>query len=234
MRVTACQAVRGGGAVRVVALLSVAVVSVVALTAAAMAVSQTGGVLGAASGTRAFSSGGSAPSAWAMLGAGAVAEPGALTESPAQLVSAGRLGLVAGSGATASPVGVAVLLALGPLTRQVCPVTAAACVDLADHLTWLQSGGQITYGPVRMEPGPPGGPHATPRGTFYVSWKGGPGLISNEYHEPMPYAVFFAPGGIAFHGGSLTVPSHGCVHLAIANARYYHDHLPLGAEVVVF
>jgi lipoprotein-anchoring transpeptidase ErfK/SrfK len=44
----------------------------------------------------------------------------------------------------------------------------------------------------------------------------------------------FVPGGIAFHGGSLTVPSHGCIHLDIGSARYYDDHLPVGAEVVVF
>jgi lipoprotein-anchoring transpeptidase ErfK/SrfK len=49
----------------------------------------------------------------------------------------------------------------------------------------------------------------------------------------MPWAVFFV-NGVAFHGGSLTKHSHGCVHLAIGNARYYHDHLPVGAEVVVF
>jgi len=115
-----------------------------------------------------------------------------------------------------------------------CPAAASACVDLSDHLTWLQSDGRITYGPVRMEPGPPGTPHATPRGTFHVLWEAGPNYISAEYHEPMPYAVFFAPGGIAFHGGSLTRPSHGCVHLDIGSARYYHDHLPIGAEVVVF
>jgi hypothetical protein len=58
--------------------------------------------------------------------------------------------------------------------------------------------------------------------------------VSNEYHEPMPYAVFFAPGGVAFHGGSLTTASHGCVHPDMNSARYYHDHLPVGAEVVVF
>ena len=85
-----------------------------------------------------------------------------------------------------------------------------------------------------MEPGPPGSAHATPRGTFQVSWKAGPDYISNIYHDPMPWAVFFAPGGIAFHGGSLTVPSHGCVHLTIANAHYYNEHLPVGAKVVVF
>jgi len=81
-----------------------------------------------------------------------------------------------------------------------------------------------------MEPGPP----RTPRGTFHVEWKAGEHYMSTEFHEPMPYAVFFAPGGIAFHGGSLTVPSHGCIHLDIGSARYYHDHLPVGAEVVVF
>jgi len=124
--------------------------------------------------------------------------------------------------------------ALGPRARSSCPAAASACVDLSDHLTWLQSGGRITYGPVPMEPGPPDTRHATPRGVFHVQWKAGANYISTEYGEPMPYAVFFAPGGVAFHGGSLTTPSHGCVHLDTGSARYYHDHLPTGAEVAVF
>ena len=119
---------------------------------------------------------------------------------------------------------------LSPSARRSCPAAATACVDLSARLTWLQSDGTIIYGPVRMEPGLP----RTPRGTFHVEWKAGAHYISNEFHEPMPYAVFFAPGGIAFHGGSLTVPSHGCIHLDIGSARYYHDHLPVEAEVVVF
>ena len=128
---------------------------------------------------------------------------------------------------------------LAPLTltafdRQSCPAAATACVDLTRHLTWLQSAGHVTFGPIRAEPGPPGSAHATPRGTFRVSWKAGPSFVSNIYHEPMPWAVFFAPGGIAFHAGSLTTPSHGCVHLTIQNAYYYNGHLPVGAEVVVF
>jgi lipoprotein-anchoring transpeptidase ErfK/SrfK len=118
--------------------------------------------------------------------------------------------------------------------RSSCPAAATACVDLKDHLTWLQSDGHITYGPVSMEPGPPGTRQATPRGTFHVQWRAGANYISTEYHVPIPYAVFFAPGGVAFHGGSLNTPSHGCVHLDIGSARYYHDHLPTGAEVVVF
>ena len=122
----------------------------------------------------------------------------------------------------------------GPRIRSSCPAAATACVDLDHHLTWLQSDGHITYGPVSMEPGPPGTRQATPRGTFHVQWRAGANYISTEYHVPIPYAVFFAPGGVAFHGGSLNTPSHGCVHLDIGSARYYHDHLPTGAEVVVF
>jgi lipoprotein-anchoring transpeptidase ErfK/SrfK len=125
-------------------------------------------------------------------------------------------------------------LTLTALDRESCPAKATACVDLTRHLTWLQSAGEVTFGPVQAEPGPPGSAHATPRGTFDVSWKAGANFVSNIYNEPMPWAVFFAPGGIAFHGGSLTTPSHGCVHLTDQNARYYNDHLPVGAEVVVF
>jgi hypothetical protein len=115
-----------------------------------------------------------------------------------------------------------------------CPAAAAACVDLSRHLTWLQSDGKVTFGPVRMEPGPPGSANATPRGTFTVLWKGGPNVISNIYKEPMPWAVQFTSDGVAFHAGSLTLPSHGCVHLTMANAHYYNEHLAIGAEVVVF
>jgi lipoprotein-anchoring transpeptidase ErfK/SrfK len=119
---------------------------------------------------------------------------------------------------------------LSPSARRSCPPAASACADLSTDLTWLQSGGKITYGPVRMKPGLP----RTPRGTFHVQWKAGADYVSTEFGEPMPYAVFFAPGGIAFHGGSLTKKSHGCIHLNIDSARYYDDHLPVGAEVVVF
>jgi lipoprotein-anchoring transpeptidase ErfK/SrfK len=83
-----------------------------------------------------------------------------------------------------------------------------------------------------MEPGAPTDP--TPRGIFHVAWKAGANYISTSFGVPIPYAVFFAPGGIAFHAGSLTSSSHGCVHLTMHNARYYHDHLPIGAEVAVF
>jgi len=123
---------------------------------------------------------------------------------------------------------------LTDVDHQDCPAAATACVDLARHITWLQGKGKITFGPVQMEPGKPGSKHQTPRGAFRVEWKAGPSLVSNIYHEPMPWATFFAAGGIAFHGGSLTAWSHGCVHLTDSNAHYFNEHLPVGAQVVVF
>jgi lipoprotein-anchoring transpeptidase ErfK/SrfK len=125
-------------------------------------------------------------------------------------------------------------LVLTAADRQACPAAATACVDLTRHITWLQGHGKVMFGPVQMEPGKPGSKHQTPRGRFRVEWKAGPSFVSNIYHEPMPWATFFAADGIAFHGGSLTAWSHGCVHLADSNAHYFNEHLPVGAGVVVF
>jgi len=123
-------------------------------------------------------------------------------------------------------------IVLSARVRARCAPSASACADLSAHVTWLQTGGRITYGPVRMEPGAKDDP--TPRGTFHVAWKAGPHYISTSYGVPIPYAVFFAAGGVAFHEGSLTTSSHGCIHLTMAAARYYNEHLPVGAEVIVF
>jgi len=205
-----------GPARQAIGLLTVAAASVGVVTAAAVASAQAAGPQTAASGvvharasTSAAASGrtGTAPNATAA------------TQAP-QTPSASRAALAP--------------LVLTARDRESCPAAATACVDLTEHLTWLQAGGKVSFGPVRMETGPPGTPRATPRGTFQVSWKAGPHFVSNIYGDPMPWAVFFAPGGIAFHGGSLTKSSHGCVHLTVPNARYYNAHLPVGAEVVVF
>ena len=162
---------------------------------------------------------------------GVTAALGGARKANVAAVTGRRLNLPAKPAAT--PL-VAESAVLNAFDYSVCPPAAAACVDLARHLTWLQSEGKVTFGPVRMEPGPPGSVHATPRGTFSVMWKGGPNVVSNVYNEPMPWPVFFAPGGIAFHAGSLTIASHGCIHLTMANAHYYNEHLAIGAEVVVF
>ena len=164
-------------------------------------------------------------------GPGATQTPGSAGKTANLAIATGRLSQPPKSDATPPVPG---SLALTKHDDSACPPTAAACVDLSRHLTWLQTDGKVSFGPVRMEPGPPGTANATPRGTFTVIWKGGPNVISNIYNEPMPWAVQFTSGGVAFHAGSLTLPSHGCVHLTMANAHYYNEHLAIGAEVVVF
>jgi L,D-transpeptidase catalytic domain len=167
-----------------------------------------------------------------LSGAGATQTPGSAGEAANLAAAKGPRLILASEPAAAPPVPGSLVLTAGD--HSACPPAAAACVDLSRHLTWLQSDGKVTFGPVRMEPATPGSANATPRGTFTVLWKGGPNVISNIYKEPMPWAVQFTSGGVAFHAGSLTVPSHGCVHLTMANAHYYNEHLAIGAEVVVF
>jgi hypothetical protein len=171
----------------------------------------------------------------AAVGAGSAdavrAEPGTRISS-ALVGTAAAVAAPAAAGTDEAPT--AVSLVLTAADRHDCPAAAAACVGLTRHITWLQHDGKVSYGPVQMEPGSPLGQHKTPRGTFRVSWKAGPSFVSSEYHEAMPWATFFAAGGIAFHGGPLTTWSHGCVHLTDHNAHYFQQHLPTGAEVVVF
>ncbi|GAB3570695.1 hypothetical protein GCM10027445_24650 [Amycolatopsis endophytica] len=116
-----------------------------------------------------------------------------------------------------------------------CPDSARACVDEERRLSWLQHHGEITYGPVRVMPGTDAAPDsvATPRGLFRVEWKDAD-HVSGEFGDPMNHSVFFAPGGIAFHEGSLDAPSHGCVHLSAVDAALFFDALPVGSEVAVF
>jgi lipoprotein-anchoring transpeptidase ErfK/SrfK len=97
-------------------------------------------------------------------------------------------------------------------------------------LAWLQRGGRVTYGPVRTGAALPG--HRTPRGLFRVAWKA-PHWVSTEYGIRMPWSVFFAAGGIAFHAGPLAQPSHGCVHLRPSSARRFFDALAVGDVVDV-
>jgi lipoprotein-anchoring transpeptidase ErfK/SrfK len=218
-------------AVAAVAAVVTIVAAVLTVSAAPASVGRASDALtrqagrpGAAGASARASAPGSAARSAASLLRG-VNEPGAPRTASAPAASAAS----AASGGRA-----AVPLTLTAADYRDCPAAATACVDLARHLTWLQSGGRVTFGPVTMEPGKPGSAHQTPRGTFRVEWKAGTGFVSSIYHETMAWATFFGGSGIAFHGGSLTQWSHGCVHLTVANARYYNEHLPVGAEVVVF
>jgi hypothetical protein len=111
-----------------------------------------------------------------------------------------------------------------------CAVTTGACVSLSLRLAWLLRDGQIVRGPVPAGFGPPD--QATPAGSFRVAWKDRE-HTSSSYGTDMPYSVFFAAGGIAFHEGPLDAPSHGCVHLNDADAAAFFDGLNVGDAVQV-
>ncbi len=108
--------------------------------------------------------------------------------------------------------------------------TARACIDLSDNKTWLIRNGAIEYGPVPITHGRKG--WRTPPGTFTVTFKSKNHRSTIFDNAPMPYSVFFN-GGIAFHQGSLRVPSHGCVHLSKGAAQKYFATLSRGDVVQV-
>ncbi|GAA2879842.1 hypothetical protein GCM10010472_42170 [Pseudonocardia halophobica] len=111
-----------------------------------------------------------------------------------------------------------------------CTATARACVDVAGRKAWLMDGGTVVRGPVQVQTGDQEDP--TPLGTFSVQWKAEQ-YTSREYLVQMPYSVFFAPGGIAFHQGRQDTPSAGCVKLLEADAKAFFTHLQVGDEVQV-
>ncbi|GAA1260839.1 L,D-transpeptidase [Saccharothrix xinjiangensis] len=111
-----------------------------------------------------------------------------------------------------------------------CDIADGACVRLSTKESWLISDGRVSYGPVPITSGRPG--HETPVGTFPVLWKVRDDW-SRPYNAPMPFSTYFVSNGIAFHEGSLTDPSHGCVHLSREAASKYFEALQVGAEVQV-
>lgn len=110
-----------------------------------------------------------------------------------------------------------------------CSAAARACVDLSAREAWLVRDGKVVYGPVSIMPGRVG--WRTPQGTFHVLFKDA-NYFSHEFQAPMPDSVFFA-SGIAFHVGSLSVHSHGCVHLSSTSASKFFHTLQVGDEVQV-
>lgn len=90
--------------------------------------------------------------------------------------------------------------------------------------------GSLVAGPVAMRPGDPEAP--TPTGTFAVQWKAEQ-WTSREQLTQMPWSVFFAQGGIAFHQGDLSTPSAGCVKLGESDARQWFENLQVGDQVQI-
>ena len=141
-----------------------------------------------------------------------------------------NLAIAAGSAA----LGTAAVLAL-PATAQAAPAApcsarADACIDLSANRSWLMRDGAVTYGGVPITSGKPG--YETPPGTFEVTYKD-VDHWSRAYDAPMPYSVFFTTSGIAFHEGSLSEESHGCIHLSNAAAKKYFSSLQPGDVVEV-
>ncbi|MFJ7211548.1 L,D-transpeptidase [Amycolatopsis sp. NPDC098790] len=106
----------------------------------------------------------------------------------------------------------------------------AACVDISAHKAWILQGGKVVYGPVPMLPGRKG--YATPTGTFHVLSKEKMHLSKEFDNAPMPNSVFFYPGD-AFHTGSLSVYSHGCIHLSASASLKFFNTLHIGDVVQV-
>ena len=117
------------------------------------------------------------------------------------------------------------------VTGTPCTSTAHACVDLTTQRAWLLQNGAVTLGPVGVSSGGPG--KETPEGTFKVEWKDKNHKSAEQNGTPMPYSVFFAAGGVAFHGGSLSRASAGCVHLDDKDAIAFYNDLKIGDEVQV-
>jgi hypothetical protein len=112
-----------------------------------------------------------------------------------------------------------------------CVVGVRACADVDARKAWLISPqGEIERGPVDISPGADDTP--TPRGHFSVQWKE-KNHWSKEYDAAMPYSVFFAPGGVAFHEGNLDNPSGGCVRLDEDDAMAFFEYLQVGDKVQV-
>ena len=111
-----------------------------------------------------------------------------------------------------------------------CAITDGACVDISSKKAWLLDGGKIVYGPVPITTGRKG--HATPTGMFHVLSKEKMHLSKEFDDAPMPNSVFFYPGD-AFHTGSLSTPSHGCVHLSSTASLKFFNTLSVGDPVQV-
>lgn len=111
-----------------------------------------------------------------------------------------------------------------------CDISDGACIQLSTNQSWVLRGDKIAYGPAPITHGRKG--YETPVGKFPVLRK-----VKDEwsrpYNGPMPWSTYFTESGIAFHEGSLTEPSHGCIHLDPAAAKFYFQNLSIGETVQV-
>jgi hypothetical protein len=122
-----------------------------------------------------------------------------------------------------------------------CTANASACVDVRAKKAWLIKNGKIARGPVPIATGGKG--EDTPTGNVFRVYRKEKDYKSQEFKiktgpkkgqpAPMPYSVFFEDGGIAFHSGSPSAASAGCVHLNPADAVAFFNFLQIGQHVQV-
>jgi lipoprotein-anchoring transpeptidase ErfK/SrfK len=118
-----------------------------------------------------------------------------------------------------------------------CSTSARACVDLDSQKAWLIDDGKVVRGPVGISSGKAGA--ETPIGHSFRVYRKEQDYKSQEFKlpngqpAPMPWSVFFADGGIAFHAGDPARASSGCIHLPPADAKVWFEHLQIGDQVQV-
>jgi hypothetical protein len=97
-------------------------------------------------------------------------------------------------------------------------------ISLSDQMAYLYRGSTLMAA-TTVSTGRDSKP--TPTGIFNIFRKAEMYRSKKYDNAPMPYAEFFDPAGIALHAGSVSVESHGCVHLpaAFANKLFSVTHL---------
>jgi hypothetical protein len=145
--------------------------------------------------------------------------------------------MFAGSALAAPPPPPAPAAPDAPVAGTPCNALARACVDLDQQKAWLIQNGKVIRGPVPVASG--GAGQATPTGDSFRVYRKDKDHKSQEYKlpngqpAPMPWSVFFADGGIAFHSGDPNKSSGGCIHLNPADAVAFFNNLQLGDRVQV-
>jgi len=114
-----------------------------------------------------------------------------------------------------------------------CSPDAKACFSISKKAAWLKlASGVITVSALGGRNG-----HPTPLGKSFKVIQKDKDHRSSLYKvkgkgAPMPFYVNFAPA-VGFHAGSLTTPSHGCVHLSASDAEKFFNNLEVGDRVDV-
>lgn len=156
----------------------------------------------------------------------------------AGLVAAAGIGLAGTALADAESSDVAAQAHAEPVAPGTpCSVSARACVDLESQRAWLIRDGKVTRGPVPIASG--GAGRETPLGHSFRVYRKNKDHVSGEFTgpdgnpAPMPWSVFFADGGVAFHGGDRERASAGCVKLDLPEAEAFFNDLADGDKVQV-